>query len=327
MALYYYSSRLCGESEVASIEHCYVYHLRKVVGSVSHSIAIICTIFRLVYRAQMHHLWWEDAWAAFALVADGTISLACIWVDGAISSWILSITFTTVLWAARMSIIFSIIPVANHSGSKIHKQLTRLIAVSFGCMWAALLVQKISVCKFHSCHIGKWVALSLLITDITADVSLVAAPLFLLKNVGLSRSRKLLVQSAFCASLLITAITIPHSILLMLGVFNTTTLMFSHIKAALSLTICNLLVIVTFLYRVYSKDTFDPDQSFTSNEVFTSVIMMPMGSSTNTRASFSLQKGITSKQIKVQSGGMKSKEKAEDVSVHYAEEGTGIKSS
>lgn len=68
--------------------------------------------------------------------------------------------------------------------------------------------------------------------DIIADTCLVAAPLHLLKNVGLSRSRKILVQSAFGASLLITAITIPHSILLF-KVHNTTTLMFAHIKVGI----------------------------------------------------------------------------------------------
>jgi hypothetical protein len=41
------------------------------MGSISHSIAILCTIFRLVYRSWTHHFWWEDAWAAFALIADG----------------------------------------------------------------------------------------------------------------------------------------------------------------------------------------------------------------------------------------------------------------
>lgn len=249
-----------------------------VVGLVSHSIAIICTIFRLVYRGWMRHFWWEDAWAAFALIAD-VVCLACIWLDRAISSWALTIAFTTVLWAARMSVIFSIISVANHSGSKIHKQITYLIAVSFVCMWAALLAQKISICEFHSCHMGKPVALSLLITDVIADVSLVAAPLYLLKDVGLSRSRKILVQSAFGASLLITAITITHSILL-LKVHTTNTLIFAHVKAALSLIICNLLVIVTFLYRVCSKDSFDLDQSFTSNGVFTSIVMTPTPSTT-----------------------------------------------
>ncbi|KAG1779441.1 hypothetical protein EV702DRAFT_966250 [Suillus placidus] len=267
----------------------------EVVGLVSHSIAIICTIFRLVYRGWMRHFWWEDAWAAFALIAD-VVCLACIWLDRAIScdmgphncfyhcsvvrSTAHSVIFLTDWFrAARMSVIFSIISVANHSGSKIHKQITYLIAVSFVCMWAALLAQKISICEFHSCHMGKPVALSLLITDVIADVSLVAAPLYLLKDVGLSRSRKILVQSAFGASLLITAITITHSILL-LKVHTTNTLIFAHVKAALSLIICNLLVIVTFLYRVCSKDSFDLDQSFTSNGVFTSIVMTPTPSTT-----------------------------------------------
>lgn len=218
--------------------------------------------------------------------------------------------------AARMSVIFSIIPVANHSGSKIHKQITYLIAVSFACMWAALLAQKIHFCEFHSCHMGKSVALSLLITDVIADACLVAAPLYLLKNVGLSRSKKTLVQSAFGASLLITAITITHSILL-LKFHNTTTLMFAHIKAALSLIICNLLVIVTFIYRIYFKDTLDLDRPFASNGVFTSIIVTPMGSGTNTLRSLSFQEQITA-----QIGGMKSKDEAEDASVRYAEEGT-----
>ncbi|KIK41693.1 hypothetical protein CY34DRAFT_805785 [Suillus luteus UH-Slu-Lm8-n1] len=296
-----------------------------VVGMVSHTLAIICTIFRLVYRGWMHNLWWEDAWAALALIAD-VVCLACIWLDSTISSWALTISFTTVLWAARMSVIFSIIPVANHSGSKIHKQITYLIAVSFACMWAALLAQKIRMCEVHSCRMGKSVALSLLITDIIADTCLVAAPLHLLKNVGLSRSRKILVQSAFGASLLITAITIPHSILLF-KVHNTTTLMFAHIKAALSLIICNTLVIVTFIYRVYLKDTFDPDRSFTSNGVFTSVVMTPMGSSTNALRSLSFQGRITSRQIMSQTGGLKSKDEAEDASVRYAEEGTSTENS
>jgi hypothetical protein len=283
-----------------------------VVGLVSHSIAIICTIFRLVYRGRMHHLGWEDAWAAFALISD-VVCLACIWIDRAISAWVLTIAFTSVLWAARMSIIFSLISVANHSGSKIHKQITYLIAISFACMWVALLVQKISICIFHSCHMGKSVALSLLITDVTADASLVAAPLYLLKNVGLSRSKKILVQSAFGASLLITAVTIPHSTLILYDVFNSTTLMFAHIKTALSLIICNLLVIVSFLYCVYSKDTFD--QSFASNGVFTSVIMVPMGNSTDTLTSFSSHKGMTSRQTKVQNGGVKSRDEDEGVRV------------
>ncbi|KAG2146298.1 hypothetical protein DEU56DRAFT_787361 [Suillus clintonianus] len=289
-----------------------------VAGLVSHSIAILCTIFRLVYRASTGYFWWEDVWAAISLIAD-VVCLACIWLDRRITSWILTIAFTSVLWAARMSIIFSVIRIANHSGCKIHKQITYLIAASFACMWAALVAQKISICELHHCSMGKSVALSHLITDVIADLSLVATPLHLWRKVGLSRSRKILVLSAFGASLLVTAITIPHSIIL-LKVHNTTTMIFAHVKAALSLIICNLLVIVTFLYRVYSKDTFDLHQSFTSNEVFSSVVMP------NTRVSLSLQEGIASRQLTTaQTGGTKLKD--EDTSVRYAEQGTSTEGS
>lgn len=43
----------------------------KVAVLVSNSIAILCTIARLVYRAWTRYFWWEDAWAAVALIADG----------------------------------------------------------------------------------------------------------------------------------------------------------------------------------------------------------------------------------------------------------------
>ncbi|KAG1729701.1 hypothetical protein EDB19DRAFT_1641788, partial [Suillus lakei] len=301
----------------------------KVVGLVSHSIAILCTIFRLVYRGWMRHFWWEDAWAAFALIADA-VCLACIWLDKRISGDmgphnryhqcpVVRITAHTVIFltdwfrAARMSIIFSIIRVANHSKFKIHKQITYLIALSFACMWAGLLGQKIHICEFHSCHMGKPVALSLLITDVIADASLDAAPLYLLKNVELSRSGKILIQSAFGTSLLITAITITHSILL-LRVHNTATLIFAHVKAALSLIICNLLVIVTFLYRVCSKVIFDLDQPFTSNGVFTSVVLTSMPCATNPGTSFTVEEETMRTGV--------AKAKMDDASVLYAEGGT-----
>ena len=77
--------------------------LGKVVGVISHSIAILSTVFRLVYRGWTRNFWWEDGWAAFALISDGRVPLralfltfskpanslvfclACIWVDRSIS--------------------------------------------------------------------------------------------------------------------------------------------------------------------------------------------------------------------------------------------------
>ncbi|KAG1727020.1 hypothetical protein EDB19DRAFT_1833232 [Suillus lakei] len=132
----------------------------------------------LFTEAGQRHFWWEDAWAAFALIADVNqpyllvACLACTWLDARIGcssnvhispAWILAVAFTSVMWAARMSVIFSIIRIANHSGRKIYKQVTYLIAVSFTCMWAALVAQKLSLCQFHACQMATSVALSHLI--------------------------------------------------------------------------------------------------------------------------------------------------------------------
>ncbi|KAG2036067.1 hypothetical protein BDR03DRAFT_470481 [Suillus americanus] len=281
-----------------------------VVGSVSHSIAILCTIARLVYRVWTRHFWWEDVWAAVALIAD-VICLACLWLDQMITPWILSITFTSVLWAARMSIIFSVIRITNHSGCKIHKQITYLIAVSFACMWAVLIAQKTSACKLHSCIMSPSVVSSQLIADGIADVSLVGTPLYLWTKVGLSRSRQILVLSTFGTSLsLITAITIFHSINISIG-HTSTTLILAYVKAAFSLLICNILVIVILLYRTCSNETVDLDQPFTSNQVFTTVILtqIPNSMTPETSLSENVQTRAT-------------KPKDEDANVRYAEVGT-----
>ncbi|KAG1859180.1 hypothetical protein C8R48DRAFT_605908, partial [Suillus tomentosus] len=202
----------------------------EVTGSVSHGIAIVCTIFRLVYRGWTRHVWWEDAWAAVSLISD-VLVLACIWIYPSPNPYSSPTVLTDLSRAARMSIIFCIIRITNHSGRKLHRWLAYLIALSFLCMWIALLVQKIDVCRFQACQMSESVALSQLITDVFADFSLVAAPLQIWKNVGLSRGRKILVLSSFGASILITATTIPLSVILFWPLSNTA-LIFAHVRVS-----------------------------------------------------------------------------------------------
>ncbi|OJA17737.1 hypothetical protein AZE42_08823 [Rhizopogon vesiculosus] len=73
-----------------------------------------------------------------------------------------------------------------------------------------------------------------------------------------------------------------------------TTLTFAHVKAALSLVICDLLVIVTFVYRICSKETVDLDQSYTSHGLFTTIVHLPL--STNPGMSLSTQGERTPRQ-------------------------------
>jgi hypothetical protein len=74
------SSRLIGELKVANTAlWSFIDYPSKVAGVVPHCIAILCTIFRLIYRIWTCRFWWEDAWAAFALILDGIVSLYGYW--------------------------------------------------------------------------------------------------------------------------------------------------------------------------------------------------------------------------------------------------------
>ncbi|KAG2352952.1 hypothetical protein BDR07DRAFT_1367721 [Suillus spraguei] len=327
-------TRLLGELTIVIILCFPVHYPLEVAGSVSHSIAIVCTIFRLVYRGWTRRLWWEDAWAAVALISDGRTLLARCFIHtihgprpGLNLCLVVHITayssrtfLTDLSRAARMSLIFCIIRIANHSTSKVQKWITYLIAVSFVCMWLAVVIQKVKLCIFDACHIGtKLVALSQLITDVIADLALVIMPLHFWKNVGLSRSRKILVMSSFGASILITAITIPHSVVLILfSLVADTILVIAHVKAAVSLIVCDLVVIVTFAYRVFSKDTCDLEQSLTSPAIFSTVVTIHDPISMQTRTSFHGQEGTISRQITTG----QTKSKPDDTSMVSAEEGT-----
>ncbi|KAH7914270.1 hypothetical protein BJ138DRAFT_1144220 [Hygrophoropsis aurantiaca] len=264
----------------------------KAMTTVFHSVAILCTVFRLLYRWYTFRFWWEDAWAALALVCDITC-LVCLWVqmttaafvDGyglppsgsdakliaLIASWIQSISFTCVLWAARMSVMFAIIRVSNPAPEP--RRLAICILVFFGLMWLGLLGQKIYICDLEGCVMKQSLAIAQLITDTISDAILVVMPWRLLRDIKLSDNRRILISCAFSASLLITVVTILHSVLLF-GNPSTVTVAIAHIKAAISLIVCNLLVIVTFVYRAFRKfGGVDLDHSFVGSEplVFTSI--------------------------------------------------------
>ncbi|KAG1780697.1 hypothetical protein EV702DRAFT_1042930 [Suillus placidus] len=243
---------------------------------------LLISTSRLVYRGWTRLLWWEDAWAAFALISDGC--LPAMDLDPYLNE-ILTLLHCR---AARMSIIFSIVRIANSSGCKYQKWITYLITVSFVCMWTAILVQKVNTCIYACQMTLSWFPAA----DVVADVSLIVVPLQFWKNIRLSRNSKILILSAFGASLLITVIAIPQSIILFQSASETTLIM-AHIKAAVSLIICNLLVIVTLAYRVCWKETLYPGQTFGSPIIFTSVIPAQTTVNAISMASPSVQEGTT----------------------------------
>ncbi|KAI6121980.1 hypothetical protein F5141DRAFT_1211607 [Pisolithus sp. B1] len=258
----------------------------KVAAIVCHSVAIPVTVLRLGYRWWMAQFWWEDGVAALALVCDtltltGAVIIAPYLGPGprtsqtVVSLWLSALSNSVVIWAARVSVLLSIVRVGSPSPNL--KKIAVVVGISFIIMFLAIEGQRLGVClssgcrEFTSTAVSQLVkdilgelcqraALLMLVTaDVVADFSLVALPIWSLSAARLSRSRRVLVQSAFTASIIISIITIIHSVIL-LTQESTGVVLIGHIKAALSLMICNLLVIVTFVYRVCHKGRLDLEQ-------------------------------------------------------------------
>ena len=236
----------------------------RILASVIHAVAISCTVVRLVHRLRIFSLWWEDLYAAISLIFD-VVCLVCVWIVNPginiAADYLTTTAFTSVIWAARLSILLAAVRVTN----PIRK--TRLacqgIGLCFWIMWIVLLVQKYIICHHNGCVMGNSVAISQLITDSVSDIALVILPIWLLRNVKLCSKRRAMILSAFTASLSITIVTIAHSIILF-GSPSYVAVIVAHLKTALSLVVCNLLIIVSFIYRLCGWNTCNDRTTFTT---------------------------------------------------------------
>lgn len=273
----------------------------KATAGTFHGVAVACTVLRLSYRYYVAKLWWEDMWAALSLAFD-LICFVCALLDepiavnrtapavGTVKLWLVSIAFPCVLWFARASILGSLTRVANPEGCL--RNAVYGTGISFIIMFIGIVAQRIYTCHQYQCNIRDFVAITQLITDIISDVMLFAVPLLVLRRIRLPKSQKILVLLSFSAGIFISAVTILHSAVLF-GHDSIGILVIGHVKAAISLIVCNLLVLVTLAYRVCGFGDIDgPDSS--EPIVFTTVDLEQLGtdysscrSSTVTRNSLS----------------------------------------
>jgi hypothetical protein len=233
-------------------------------------------------------------WAALSLAFD-VICFVCALLDQPtevdaleaerVEFWLVSIAFACVLWFARASILCSLIRVANPECG-----LRRVVygtGISFIIMFIGVVAQRIYICEQYECEIPNFVAITQLITDIFSDVMLVALPLLVLRRIRLPKSQKILVLLSFSAAIFISAVTILHSAVL-LGPGSSGIIVIAHVKVAISLIVCNLLVLATLAYRACGFGDMDDDGPHSSETVvFTSVDLEHFGADCSTYPSLS----------------------------------------
>ncbi|KZT70455.1 hypothetical protein DAEQUDRAFT_737396 [Daedalea quercina L-15889] len=236
----------------------------RIVATVCECAAIVTTTLRLYYRGSRGHVGLDDAWAAFSLLAAFFL-LAGAWIRSDTSLpldkrvmgyFMLNSCFTCVLWSARMSILFSIMRIIPRLMNL--RRHSYFCAALFLAMWIAVLAQKLYICTHHTawqaqknvqCVLGEAVGAVELATDIVADAILVALPVRLLWDIGISPPTRKLLMAIFSASMITTVVSIVHTAF-ELGPDRDAEAIAAHVEAAVSLIICNLAVLVTWLVRL-----------------------------------------------------------------------------
>ncbi|EGO29466.1 hypothetical protein SERLADRAFT_433445 [Serpula lacrymans var. lacrymans S7.9] len=260
----------------------------KIVATVLHALTFLLTGFRLWFRLNIQRFWWEDAWATLALLFD-IICLVGLWIPANVSSqfnalpetssgsnalvasvWFSLLLCPAVVWSSRMSIIYSVIRIISPTSSI--RRFAFGIVVLFAIIWSLLAVPY-------------WLP-----SDIwSVSIPVVKLIFLTCAAANLPRNERLVILSIFSSSILTSVASAVHAIYIFPNpAFKGETLtnlefrldfglvILSNLKAALSLVICNLLVIVTFLYRIIRKGLLETDyRSSRQSAAYTASISIP----------------------------------------------------
>ncbi|KAI0371241.1 hypothetical protein BV20DRAFT_193037 [Pilatotrama ljubarskyi] len=243
----------------------------RLLATILPAFAVFLTLLRLYYRWSRRHLGYDDAWAAFAVFCAFFMT-AGAWTRSdtpatgpfhhspyvrMIGYYMLNVSFTCVLWASRMSILFSIIRLIPYlMAMRVHAYFC---AVLFGLMWTALIIHKLVVCESNTawkhlpgvqCVLGHAVGAFELATDCVADIILVLMPMRLLWRIRLSFTKRVLLMGIFSASLFTTIVSIVHGVYVFSPNRNAEGIL-AHILASTALMVCNLAVLVPWLMRAF----------------------------------------------------------------------------
>lgn len=244
------------------------------------------SLARLLYRARTQRLWWDDFWAFTAMLSD--IAMLVLF-DTRYGPYVASghdphmseirqalgfFTMTSVLWGARMSVAITIVRLVPPGRGRC---VAKGIAVLFALMWCGLLVHKLYICQSQfglpgliSCLLPINSGYFELCTDLTADIWLICSAAYLLWHMKLTTRRQIVIFSVFASDVLLAAASIIH-VVYILQQRRSAVWISAYVEVAISLIICNLLVLVTWLYsRIYPSDQDETLPTSVNNPTTTS---------------------------------------------------------
>ncbi|KAI9573116.1 hypothetical protein HD554DRAFT_2059157 [Boletus coccyginus] len=257
-----------------------------ITSSVINGLMMILTLFRLLFRLQIQRFWWEDMWAAVMFVCGMTFIIAQLvyfetvnYGTALITRWMTSVAFTSTVWAARTSLLYSIIRVIFISPSTVLRKFTHVMTALFFMFWAIIIALKTRRCVNNTepilslgsvrptCALQEVETLFEVITDCVSDVALIVLGLKLLWKVKLPRRQRRMILCVSSSSAILSMFSLLHATCRLIPVESGKHIA-SEMKLTSALIVCNLLVVVTYMYRMIfgSPNGSFPSESESSSE-------------------------------------------------------------
>ncbi|KAJ3510446.1 hypothetical protein NLJ89_g4670 [Agrocybe chaxingu] len=238
----------------------------RIILAVLHSSAIASAVFRLGHRFHIRRLWWDDFWAAVAVSAEVICFVVFMTVVspsnktptvagpglGSAGRLVVVLSYTTGLWASRLTVSVTIVRLLARGHLR---QYSVIASVVFAIFWSVLVLQKIFFCgrdlrKYSQCRIPRYTGIMELTMDIIADVWIICIPAYILWQMKLRRNHHRMILAIFMCGILTTLASIVHSVFILLSSSIWIGLS-AHIQLAISVFVSNLLVLGTYVYRVF----------------------------------------------------------------------------
>ncbi|KAF8972580.1 hypothetical protein BDZ97DRAFT_842218 [Flammula alnicola] len=242
-----------------------------------HACALSTSCFRLLHRLRIRRLWWDDFWAFVAIISDIILFSIFLSVPMRFSytpnppplfyatRWVTLLTFTTSLWTARLTVAVTIVRLLPDGPMR---KTSKYVSIIFGMFWMTLAIQKVFFCgkrwrDVPFCSIPRYTAILELVTDLLADLWLLLSPAYIFWRMKLRRAHHRLILAIFACGIFTALASITHSVFILLDSSPWVGLS-GHIEVAIAIVVSNLLVLVTFIYRVFRRDSNNSHRSSTS---------------------------------------------------------------
>ncbi|TFK34321.1 hypothetical protein BDQ12DRAFT_715379 [Crucibulum laeve] len=246
----------------------------KVSISILHVIGISSSVLRVEYRRRTRRLWWDDyasiVPAAFERYGSPDHSEYVRQLKIALSYMNMA-SLSIIIWWSRISLALAVVRITP-VWSK-----TRLWVIGFTCAfimaWIALLLAMMVTCAVRTdwqhvradivlCGPSYGITNATLPTNLTSDMILFGFPLYRLWYIKLRPAQRRLVLFVFSTSILSLAGEVAVAIVTYGKLFNgpgalLVWSMTSNIYQAIMVFACNLPVLISWGYRVYSRDDDD----------------------------------------------------------------------